>query len=70
MDTIQIWVARCIKSKTMIFAMLLAMLGAAQSTLGLFNGVLTPETYGVLTMAVSVGVAALRVVTTTPIQNK
>jgi len=59
-----------LKSKTLIFALALAILGALQASLELFNAILSPEIYGLLTMIVGVAVAILRVITTQPLADK
>lgn len=59
-----------IKSKTMLFAILLSVLGAVEASLNLFADVLTPTTYGIITMVVGVIVGVLRIVTTTPLSEK
>jgi hypothetical protein len=58
------------KSKTMIFAALLAALGVVQTSMDVFTAFLTPQAVGLLTMIVGVIVAILRVVTTTSIGDK
>jgi len=59
-----------LKSKTMWFALALAVFGAVEASLGLFADVLTPTTYGIATMVVGVVVGVLRIVTTTPLGDK
>ena len=61
---------KIIKSRTMIFAILLAVLGAIQTSLDFFTAYLNPQAMGVLTMLVGIAVAALRVITTTPLKDK
>jgi len=58
------------KSKTLMFSVLLGLLGAIEGTFGLFKEVLTPETYGISLMSISVAVAVLRVLTTQPLDQK
>lgn len=58
------------KSKTMWFAIALAVLGAVEASLNLFADILTPTTYGIVTMVVGVIVGVLRIVTTTPLGDK
>jgi hypothetical protein len=58
------------KSRTIKFAALLAALGAVQASLELFNAILTPQVYGLITMGIGVAVAVLRVVTTTGLNDK
>ena len=64
------WIIRSAKSKTILFAVLLASLGAIQASLELFNAVLSPVTYGLITMGIGVIVAVLRVLTNTDLKNK
>jgi len=59
-----------LKSKTMWFALALSILGAVEASLNLFADVLTPTTYGVVTMVVGVIVGVLRVITTQPLSDK
>lgn len=59
-----------VKSKTMIFALLLAMFGALQATLPALDGVISQGAYGYITVATGVIVAGLRVVTTQPLKDK
>lgn len=59
-----------LKSKTMWFAVALAILGAVEASLNLFADVLTPTTYGIVTMVVGVIVGVLRIVTTSPLSDK
>lgn len=58
------------KSKTMWFAISLSILGAVEASLNLFADILTPTTYGIITMVVGVIVGVLRIVTTTPLGEK
>jgi hypothetical protein len=58
------------KSKTIIFGILVAMLGAAQTYLPELQGIVGPEVYGKLTFGIGVIVAALRVATTTDLRDK
>lgn len=57
------------QSKTMIWAACLAALGAAQSSMGLFTAILTPQTYGLIMLGISVVTAVLRIVTTKPLEG-
>lgn len=58
------------KSKTMWFAMMLAILGAVEATLNLFADILTPTAYGLITMGIGIAVAILRIVTVAPLSEK
>ena len=66
MDTIK----QMLKSKTILFAMALAGLGALQTAAPSLAAFMSPETYGIFTMIVGITVAVLRVVTTIPIAEK
>lgn len=59
-----------LKSKTMLFAITLAILGVLQANLGVLTQYLTPESSGWLTMGVGIAVAVLRVVTTQSLSDK
>lgn len=59
-----------LKSKTMIFALLLAVLGVIQASMDIFTPYLTPQAMGFITVLVGVAVAVLRVLTTMPLSNK
>ena len=58
------------KSKTIQFALLLALFGAAQANLAVVRDFIEPEQYGWVTFGIALIVAALRAVTTTSIANK
>lgn len=58
------------KSKTMCFALLLAVFGAAQVNLHQLQEVISPAAFGYINMAIAVVVAALRTVTTTSLSDK
>ena len=58
------------KSKTIIFAAILAALGVVQASMEVFSAFLTPQAMGVLTMVIGVVVAVLRVLTTTSLGDK
>lgn len=59
-----------LKSKTMIFGMAVAALGAVQMFLPSVESLFTPETYGALTSAIGAVIMILRAVTTTSISEK
>lgn len=63
-----------LKSKTLAFAVLLAVLGVLEASFGTLRGLLVPHlgeaAFGYFTLAVSVGVAVLRVLTTVPLNQK
>lgn len=58
------------KSKTMIFASILAALGALQASMDVFTAWLDAQAMGLLTMLVGMIVAVLRVLTTTSLSDK
>ena len=58
------------KSKTIIFASILAALGVVQASMEVFSAFLTPQVVGVLGMVIGVAVAVLRVLTTTSLGDK
>lgn len=64
------WVIRSLKSKTILFSILLTFLGAIQASLQLFNSVLSPMAYGLITMVIGAIVAVLRYITTIPLDKK
>ena len=59
-----------LKSKTMMFSLLLAALGAVQASWGIVDDYLSPRASGVAAMAIAVLVALLRGVTTKPLDEK
>lgn len=59
-----------LKSKTIIFALLLAVLGVLQTSMEVFTPYISSQTAGVLTVLISCAVAVLRVITTTSIGDK
>lgn len=68
--TVNKWIIRSLKSKTIMFSLLLAVLGAIQATMGVFSDILTPEAYGLLTVVIGAIVAGLRYITTMPLDRK
>ena len=59
-----------LKSKTMMFALALAVFGVLEMNLKLFATNMTPELFGVFSIVISVIVAILRVLTTMPLDKK
>ena len=57
-----------LRSKTMVFAILLAVLSAAQASLSMFA--LTPQQTGIAGLVLAVAVAVLRILTTQPLSEK
>jgi hypothetical protein len=58
------------KSKTIIFAVLVAVFGVLQTNIPMFQEVLSPTVYGLLFTGIGVVVAALRAITTTSVVVK
>lgn len=58
------------KSKTMIFALALAILGVLQTSMEVFTPYISAQTAGVLTVIIGCAVAVLRVITTTSLVEK
>ncbi len=63
-------IAKILKSKTMLLAILLAVLGVVQASMEVFTPYLSPQAVGIVTLLVGVTVAILRVVTTVPLSEK
>jgi hypothetical protein len=63
-------IKQILKSKTMLLAILLAVLGVVQASMDIFTPYISPQAMGLLTMLVGVLVAILRVVTTMPLDKK
>lgn len=63
-------IIQLIKSKTIRFSILLAMLGVVEANVGVFQQYMTPQTFGAFSVAVGVIVAVLRVLTTAPLSEK
>lgn len=64
---IKAWIQTLVKSKTMIFALLLVGLSTAQASLELFQ--LSPRATGIAGIILAVIVAILRLATTSSIQD-
>jgi hypothetical protein len=58
------------KSKTLMFALALAIFGVLEMNLKVFAPHLTPEFFGACSILISMIVAVLRVVTTLPLDKK
>jgi hypothetical protein len=63
-----------LKSRTMIFALALAVFGVLEVSMGTLRALLLPvlgeSAFGLFTVGVSIAVAVLRVITTQPLSNK
>ena len=63
-------IKQILKSKTMLLAILLAVLGVLQASMDVFTPYLTPQAAGILTVVLGLAVAVLRVLTTMPLDKK
>ncbi len=59
-----------LKSKTLWFALMLAVFGVLQVNTEAFKHLMTPEVYGYFVTIIGIIVAMLRVVTTMPLKDK
>jgi hypothetical protein len=59
-----------LKSKTLWFAILLAVGGVLEQSQSVVTQLVGPENTGIVMLGISVGVALLRVVTTQPLSKK
>lgn len=58
------------RSKTLIFAFLLSILGTVQMSLGIFTPYMSPELFGVFSFVVGLIVTILRFITKTSLNDK
>lgn len=58
------------RSKTLIFAFLLSILGTVQMSLGIFTPYMSPERFGIFSFVVGIVVTILRFVTKTSLNDK
>ena len=58
------------KSKTLMFALALAILGVIEMNVRVFAAYMTPELFGMFSIAISIIVAVLRIFTTLPLSQK
>ena len=58
------------RSKTLIFAFLLSILGTVQMSLGIFTPYMSPERFGIFSFVVGIIVTILRFVTKTSLDDK
>ena len=58
------------KSKTLMFALALAILGVVEMNVRVFSAYMTPTTFGFFSIGISIIVAILRIVTTLPLDKK
>lgn len=59
-----------LKSKTMLFSLLLAVLGTVEQNTAMVTSIVGPENTGLAMLGISVIVAILRIVTTEPLSAK
>ena len=59
-----------LKSKTLWFALALAVFGVVEMQAKLFAAYMSPEAFGVFNIVIGVVVAVLRVLTTVPLSEK
>ena len=59
-----------LKSKTMMFALALAVFGVIEMQIKVFAAYMTPEAFGIFNIVIGVIVAVLRVLTTVPLSSK
>lgn len=64
------WISRIIRSKTMLFNILLATGAALEGVTGVLQTVLPGNVFAWFTVALTVGNAVLRIVTTQPLTDK
>ena len=58
------------KSKTLMFALALSILGVIEMNVRVFAAYMTPELFGMFSIAISIIVAVLRIFTTLPLSQK
>jgi hypothetical protein len=61
---------KILRSKTMWFALALAVFGVLEMNIKFFSNYLTPETFGIFSIVISIIVAILRALTTTSLSEK
>ena len=66
----KIWISRILASKTMWFNAIVASLAALEGVFALAQPYVAGNVYAYLTIALTVGNAALRVITTQPLSKK
>ena len=64
------YIKKCLKSRTILFALLLAVFGVLEQSLQLFSSIIPPQLYGATVTIVGIIVAILRVLTTSPLGAK
>ena len=70
MRNLKKWFLMLKKSKTLIFAFLLSVLGTVQMSLGVFTQYMTPERFGMFSFAIGIVVTVLRFATKSSLDDK
>ena len=63
-------IKQSLKSRTIIFALALALFGVLETQIHIFSQFMSQEAFGVFNIVVAIAVALLRVITTMPITQK
>jgi hypothetical protein len=63
-------IKHALKSRTMQFALALAVFGVIETQIHLFSQFMSPEVFGLFNVLIAVIVAALRVITTVPLKDR
>jgi hypothetical protein len=58
------------RSKTMLFSLLLVILGAIEASIGLMQSIIPPQYYGLVVMGIGIVTGVLRWITTTGLDRK
>lgn len=66
----KIWISRIARSKTMMFNILIAVMGVGEIAFGFLQPYVAGNIYGYGMAILTVGNAALRVITTQPLSEK
>lgn len=64
------WISRIIRSKTMMFNIFVAVMGVGEAAFGFLQPYIAGNVFGWGMAILTVGNAALRVITTQPLKNK
>jgi hypothetical protein len=70
MNTIKVWINRIIRSKVMWFNAIVAALAALEGVFGVLQPHIAGNVFAWITIALTTGNAALRVITTTSLKDK
>lgn len=70
MNEINVWFQRCIRSKTIHTANVIAILGVIQANSDFLSMVLSPKQFGWLMMGIAIVMVILRAQTTNALQDK